>query len=137
MQCLRRIARGLQQQQIGAGVARTFKDLPVRPNPHVERWYNAREDMEMTATITGRMLAQGFFWESCCHTRLMKQFASSWNPRNRSAARTSSWCQIMCLLSQRRAAQRHNVRPASTVCMAVPLRALVTNHALRIRLLKL
>jgi hypothetical protein len=44
------------------GQIRTYKDLPTKTNPHVESWYNAREDMEMTATITAPMLASGFFW---------------------------------------------------------------------------
>lgn len=41
---------------------RTYKNLPTHKNPYVEAWYDAREDMEMTATITGPMLAKGFFW---------------------------------------------------------------------------
>jgi hypothetical protein len=61
MQSLRNAARAclrsLQQQQ-----TRTYKDLPVKKNPHVEEWYNAREDMEMTAEITPGMVAQGAFW---------------------------------------------------------------------------
>lgn len=51
------LARSLTQQQ-----QRTYKNLPVKKNPFVEEWYNAREDMEMTAQITPGMLAKGFFW---------------------------------------------------------------------------
>lgn len=61
MQALRELARHARQQ-LGQGQARTYKDLPFKTNPHVESWYNAREDMEMTAKITGPMLASGFFW---------------------------------------------------------------------------
>lgn len=60
MQALRNAARsclrGFQQQQ------RTYKDLPVKKNPHVEEWYNGREDLEMTAEITPGMIAKGVFW---------------------------------------------------------------------------
>jgi hypothetical protein len=48
--------RAFQQQQ------RTYKDLPVKKNPHVEEWYNGREDLEMSAEITPGMIAQGVFW---------------------------------------------------------------------------
>jgi hypothetical protein len=48
--------RACQQQQ------RTYKDLPVKKNPHVEEWYNGREDLEMSAEITPGMVAQGVFW---------------------------------------------------------------------------
>lgn len=51
------LARSLTQQQ-----QRSYKNLPVKKNPFVEEWYNAREDMEMTAEITPAMLAKGFFW---------------------------------------------------------------------------
>lgn len=51
------LARSLTQQQ-----QRTYKNLPVKKNPFVEEWYNAREDMEMVAEITPGMLAKGFFW---------------------------------------------------------------------------
>lgn len=61
MQALRNAARAclrsLQQQQ-----TRTYKDLPVKKNPHVEEWYNGREDLEMSARITPGMVAQGAFW---------------------------------------------------------------------------
>ena len=61
MQALREIARHACRTAPGQQI-RNYKGLPVKPNPYVEAWYNAREDMEMSATITGSMLAQGFFW---------------------------------------------------------------------------
>lgn len=60
MQSVRNAARScmkaFQQQQ------RTYRDLPVKKNPHVEEWYNGREDLEMSAEITPGMIAQGVFW---------------------------------------------------------------------------
>jgi hypothetical protein len=60
MQALRQVTR--QAWRASASQLRTYKDLPVHSSPYVEAWYNAREDMEMTAKITGPMLASGFLW---------------------------------------------------------------------------
>lgn len=61
MQSLREGARALGRA-VQAGQIRAYRDLPVRNNQFVERMYNHREDLEMTATITAPMLASGFFW---------------------------------------------------------------------------
>jgi hypothetical protein len=62
MQSLREAGRHAVRCLAQRGSVRTYKDLPVHKNPFVEAWYDAREDMEMTATITGPMLVSGFFW---------------------------------------------------------------------------
>ena len=42
--------------------SRTYRHLPVKKNPYIEAWYNAREDMEYTSVITQGMLVTGFIW---------------------------------------------------------------------------
>jgi hypothetical protein len=62
MQALREAGRHAVRCLAQRGSVRTYKDLPVHKNHFVEAWYNAREDMEMSAVITGPMLVSGFFW---------------------------------------------------------------------------
>ena len=60
MQALREACKHVSRSAVLR--CRTYKGLPTHTSPYVEAWYNAREDMEMKATITGPMLASGFLW---------------------------------------------------------------------------
>eukprot|EP01025_Chloroclados_australasicus_P043153 TRINITY_DN4599_c0_g1_i1.p3 TRINITY_DN4599_c0_g1~~TRINITY_DN4599_c0_g1_i1.p3 ORF type:complete len:135 (-),score=14.42 TRINITY_DN4599_c0_g1_i1:436-840(-) len=63
MQALRQAVRAVATSAESAALqSRSFKGMPAKKNPHVENWYNAREDLEMHNQITSGMIASGLFW---------------------------------------------------------------------------